>query len=159
MASIRTKNPGLVLCPLGVYIAVRGGRCLRVWKTRWFGRFARREGITNARLCNAVVRAERGLIDADLGGGVIKQRVARAGQGRSGGFRTILLYRAAERSVFVYGFAKSGKADLTDDELAVYRRLARLYLDADAADFAKLVAAEMLTEVRCGGGENEEVSQ
>jgi hypothetical protein len=134
-------------------------RRLRVWKTRWFGRFARKEGISDALLCEAVARAERGLIDADLGGGVIKQRVARSGQGRSGGFRTIVLYRAAERSVFAYGFAKSRKADLTEDELAVYRRLAKLYLGIGTLEFEKLVAAEMLTEVTCDGGKEEEISQ
>ncbi len=132
---------------------------MHVWKTRWFERFARKEGISDALLLDAAARAERGLVDADLGGGVIKQRIARPGQGRSGGFRTIVLYRAAERSVFVYGFAKSRKADLTGDELIVYRRLAKLYLGASVTAFEKLVAAEMLTEVMCDGGEEEEVPQ
>jgi len=64
------------------------------------------------------------LIDADLGGGVIKQRVARQGQGRSGGFRTIIAFRSGDRSIFMYGFAKNRKANVSDDELEVYRRLA-----------------------------------
>jgi len=67
---------------------------LRIFKTKSFVRFARRERISDASLCEAIRRAERGLIDADLGGGVIKQRVARAGQGRSGGFRVLIAYRA-----------------------------------------------------------------
>jgi hypothetical protein len=54
-----------------------------------------------------IERAERGIIDADLGGGLIKQRVARPGQGRSGGFRMIVVYRTKERAVFIYGFAKT----------------------------------------------------
>jgi hypothetical protein len=108
---------------------------VRVFKTKWFDRFARKERITDAALCDAVDRAVKGTIDADLGGGVIKQRVARGGQGRSGGFRAIVLYRAASRSVFVFGFAKSGKADLDDDELATYRRLAGHYLGARDAEF------------------------
>jgi hypothetical protein len=58
---------------------------LRIFKTRWLARFARREGISDASMAEAIARAERGLIDADLGGGLIKQRVARTGQGRSGG--------------------------------------------------------------------------
>jgi hypothetical protein len=132
---------------------------LRVWKTRWFGRFARKEGITDAMLCDAVARAERGLIDADLGGGVIKQRVARPGQGRSGGFRTIVLYRKANRSVFVYGFAKNRKANLDNNELAQYQRLASLYCAASDAEFGKLVEAELLTKVRCDGREDEEVPE
>jgi hypothetical protein len=59
----------------------------------------------------------RGLVDADLGGGVIKQRIARPGQGRSGGFRVLLAYRAEERTVFLYGFAKSERDNVDDDEL------------------------------------------
>jgi hypothetical protein len=62
---------------------------MRVFKTKPFARFASREWLADQELCEAVRRAERGLIDADLGGGVIKQRLAREGQGKSGGFRII----------------------------------------------------------------------
>ncbi len=63
---------------------------MRVFKTRWFARFAKREDISNDCLADAIARAERGLIDADLGGGLIKQRVARPGKGKSGGYRTLI---------------------------------------------------------------------
>ena len=66
---------------------------LRIFKNGWFSRFARRENIKDAVLVDAVARAERGVIDADLGGGVIKQRIARPGQGKSGGYRSIILFR------------------------------------------------------------------
>ena len=85
--------------------------------TRWFRRFARKERVTDVALRDAVMRAERGQIDADLGGGVIKQRVARPGRGRSGGYRMILLYQAGTRAIFAFGFAKSWKDDLEPDEL------------------------------------------
>lgn len=68
-------------------IAHNTGASLRILKTKWFVRFVRRERISDSSLCEAVRRAQRGLVDADLGGGVIKQRVARPGQGRSGGYR------------------------------------------------------------------------
>ena len=58
-------------------------------------------------LRDAVERAERGLVDADLGGGIIKQRVARTGQGRSGGYRLLIAYRSGDRAVFLYGFGKN----------------------------------------------------
>src|ERR1700683_1838925 len=61
---------------------------------------------------------KRGLIDADLGSGLLKQRVARAGEGRSGGYRTIIAYRAGDRAVFLYGFAKNERDNIGDDELA-----------------------------------------
>jgi hypothetical protein len=66
---------------------------MRVFKTRWFARFAKREDISDDRLADAIARTERGLIDADLGGGLIKQRVARPGKGKSGGYRTLIAYR------------------------------------------------------------------
>ena len=115
--------------------------------TRWFGRFARKEHLADEMLLDAVRRAERGQIDADLGGGVIKQRLARPGQGRSGGYRTILLYRSRGRAIFAFGFAKSRKADLEPDELETYRELAKAYLAQTERAIDKYVADGILTEL------------
>ena len=82
---------------------------MRVFKTKAFARFAKRERIAEKEICEAARRAVKGLIDADLGGGVIKQRLARKGQGKSGGFRSIVLFRRDEKMFFVYGFAKSDR--------------------------------------------------
>ena len=101
---------------------------MRVFKTKVFARFARREKIADAMLCEAVARAERGLIDADLGGGVIKLRVPRPGQGRSGGVRTSIVFRAKSRSVFVNGFAKSERANIGKKELEFWRTVATAFL-------------------------------
>jgi hypothetical protein len=89
-------------------------------------RLVRRQRMPGDALSEAVRRAESGLIDADLGGGVIKQRVARPGQGRSGGFRVILAYRREARAVFLFAFAKSERDNIDDDELATLRDLGRL---------------------------------
>jgi hypothetical protein len=97
---------------------------MRIFKTRWFARWSKRERVGDSALREAVERAEKGLIDADLRGGVIKQRVARVGQGRSGGYRTIVVYRAADRAIFLYGFAKNERDNIDDDELATFRELA-----------------------------------
>lgn len=126
---------------------------MRVFVTKEFARFARKERIGSIQLCGAVRRAGSGLIDADLGCGVIKQRVARQGQGRSGGYRTIIAFRSGVRSVFIYGFAKNSKANLADDELDVYRRLATVVLEADAATLRRLIAAGELKEMECDGQE------
>ena len=69
---------------------------MRTFKTKAFARFAHREGIGDRALCDAVARIAKGLVDADLGGGVFKQRIARKGGGRSGGFRTIVLFRKGD---------------------------------------------------------------
>jgi hypothetical protein len=110
---------------------------VRAYKTKGFARFARRQRIDDDALCEAIPRAERGLIDADLGGGVIKQRVPRPGQGRSGGFRTIVLYRMKARAVFVDGFAKSSQDNIDDDDLERFRKLAAEFMSYDAKQVGK----------------------
>jgi hypothetical protein len=89
---------------------------LRIFKTRWFTRFARGERITDGSLSQAVVRAGQGLVDADLGGGIIKQRVARPGGGRSGGYRVLIAYRAKHHAAFLYGFAKRERENIDSDD-------------------------------------------
>ena len=122
---------------------------VRVFKTREFTRFARREKIADAMLCEAVARAERGIVDADLTGGLIKQRVARPGQGRSGGFRTLIVFRAKARSVFVHGFAKSERANIGKKELEFWRTVATAFLAMNDELVAEAIAADELTEVIC----------
>ncbi|EKF40360.1 hypothetical protein NA8A_20717 [Nitratireductor indicus C115] len=128
---------------------------MRIYRNAWFGRFARKERIADAALLDAVRRAERGQIDADLGGGVIKQRVARAGQGRSGGYRTIVLYRRGQRSFFVFGFAKSGRDNIADDEEEQFRRMAGHVLALSDAHLAALVEAGQFVEIE--GYDDEEI--
>ena len=120
---------------------------MRVFKTKWFARFARRERIADASLAEAVRRAERGLVDADLGGGVIKQRVARPGQGRSGGYRALAAYRRKTRAVFLFGFAKSERDNVEDDELATLRDIARGWLEADGKALARAIEDGLIQEV------------
>jgi hypothetical protein len=122
---------------------------LRVWKTKAFARFARKAELNDEDLCRAVSEVEHGLIDADLGGGVIKQRIARRGQGKSGGFRVAILYRRGARAFFVHGFAKSERANISEDELAALKELATEMLAYDEGEIAKAVASGPLIEVTC----------
>ena len=126
---------------------------MRLFKTKGFTRFARRERISDESLREAVRRAERGFLDAQLGGGVIKQRVARPGQGRSGGYRVLLAYRAGTLSVFLYGFAKSERDNVDDDELATLRDIAKAWLQADAKALARAVADGLIQEIEYDGDE------
>ena len=121
---------------------------MRIFKTRPFARFARKARLSDTTLQEVVDRAERGLIGADLGGGVIKQRIAREGGGRSGGFRTIILFRAGRLSFFVHGFAKNDRDNIEGTELAAFKLLAARLLSYDDAALAEAVAAGVLTEVK-----------
>jgi len=122
---------------------------VRTFKTKAFTRFADKAGIPDLALCQAVGDAERGLIAADLGGGVIKQRIARLGQGKSGGFRTLIAFRAATRAVFVHGFAKNEKGDIERDALVAVKKLAAELLAYDDKTIARIVGSGVLVEVTC----------
>ena len=122
---------------------------MRVFKNSRFHKFARKEKISDAMLCEAVERAERGQIDADLGAGLTKQRVARPGAGKSGGFRTLVFFRAETRAVFAFGFAKSDMANLDDAEEAYLKKAAKLVLGFADAQMDAEVAAGRMFEVNC----------
>jgi hypothetical protein len=112
---------------------------MKLYATREFARAARKLKVRDAALAEAVRRAEAGLIDADLGAHLYKQRVARDGQGRSGGYRTIVYLKEGDRAVFLHIFEKSRKADLSETERDMYRAFARLLASLTDAAFAILV--------------------
>ena len=124
---------------------------MRVFKTKPFARFASREGVADEELCEAARRAEDGLIDADLGGGVIKQRLAREGEGKSGGFRSIVLFRRGSKAFFVYGFAKSDRNNIRRDELKAFRKLAGEMLALDDKALQAAMKNGTITEIECHG--------
>lgn len=123
---------------------------MRVFKVPGFARYQRKEGLSDETLYSAIRDAASGLIDADLGHGLIKQRVARPGQGKRGGYRTIIAYRVKRRAVFLFGFAKSGKANLDPDELVALARRGAVWLAAIEAVIERAIAAGELKEVDCG---------
>ena len=124
---------------------------MRVLKNRAFARFARKADLGDAALCKVIEDLKRGLIGADLGGGVIKQRVARSGEGKSGGFRVLILYRRKDRAVFVHGFAKNEKPNISPDELSAPKELASEVLNYDYRAIEVAIAAGVFTEVICLG--------
>ncbi|MGH9604618.1 MAG: type II toxin-antitoxin system RelE/ParE family toxin [Terracidiphilus sp.] len=123
---------------------------MRIFKTKWFARFARREGVTDKSLLEAIERAEQGLIDADLGEGLIKLRIARPGAGRSGGYRTIVAYRGAHRAIFLYAFAKSEREIVGPDEIVSFRRAGGYWLSVDAMKIKEGLANGAIQEVDDG---------
>jgi hypothetical protein len=120
---------------------------VRIFRSKSFTRFARKAGLDDEILSKTVESAERGLIDAKLGGGVIKLRVARRGEGKSGGFRTIILYKADALAFFVHGFAKKDRDNIDERELEALKLLASQMLSYDDRDLAKAIESGTLIEV------------
>jgi hypothetical protein len=122
---------------------------LRIFKNKSFARFAKKAEINDSALCKAVKDAEQGLIDADLGGGVIKQRVARTGQGKSGGYRTMILFKVETRAFFVHGFAKNEKDNIEPEDLIAFKKLAAKMLTCNDLELTQAINKYILTEVIC----------
>jgi hypothetical protein len=120
---------------------------VRIFKTKSFVRYMRRSSVDDGMLCEAVKRAERGLIDADLGGEVIKQHVGRKGQGRSGGYRMLIAFRSETRSVFVYAFAKNEQDNIDDDQLQTLRELAAEWLSMSEKQIENALKGGQIDEV------------
>jgi hypothetical protein len=122
---------------------------MSIYTTRWFDRWARKQGLTTTSLCAAVREMAEGLYDGDLGGGLFKKRIARAGQGKSGGFRTLVVTNKDNRWVFVFGFPKNERSNIDKDETEALKKLAAhlLSLTAQALDTAQ--RAGELMKVNC----------
>lgn len=97
---------------------------MRVFKNKWFTKFARRHRIGDEVLLEAVLLANKGLVDAELGGGVVKLRIGRKGEGKSGGYRNLLFFKKGHRGFFVYGFAKNERDNISIDELVALKTAA-----------------------------------
>jgi hypothetical protein len=120
---------------------------VRVFKTRWFSKFARKENMEDSKLAEAISEIEAGLVDADYGGGLIKKRIAREGGGKSGGYRSIVAYRSETRSVFVYCFAKNDRDSLNKHEVSEFKKAAAIYLGLSETDIATAIERNELEEV------------
>jgi len=120
---------------------------MKVLMTKAFARFARKAGLTSTKLVEATLDVAAGRFDADLGGNVYKQRIARAGGGKSGGFRAIILFEAGGHSFLAHGFAKNERANVSAKELKALKLLAKLYLAYSAGEIAAAVAGGALIEV------------
>jgi len=101
---------------------------VRVFKNTWFTRFARKEGISDEELRDIVDQLEAGQPDANLGGDVYKVRLSRSGEGKSGGYRVIVFFRSGNRTIFVYGFTKSDRANIDQGELRAFKNDAKYQL-------------------------------
>jgi hypothetical protein len=126
---------------------------VRVFKTKRFSRFAREEDISDRMLIEAIREVDKGLSCSNLGGDLIKKRIARKGQGKRGGYRVIIVYRAGDRAIFLYGFPKNAKPSLNAEELEVYKKVARIYLSFAPAGITKALREGELEEVEINAEE------
>jgi len=124
---------------------------MKLFINKWFAKFVRKEGISNAQLHQAIREIEKGHIDADYGGGVIKQRISRTNQGKSGGYRSIILYLQGSRAFFVYGFSKSERDNIRELEKRDFKELAKITFALSETDLMKLIEIGAYQEVQCDG--------
>jgi len=127
---------------------------MQIFKTRAFARWAGADGLADEALASAVAEMERGLIDAHLGGQVVKKRVALPGRGKRGGTRTLVAFKQGEKAFFVYGFAKNERANISDKELKALKLLAKELLNYPAASMTKAIKAGELIEIEVNNNGN-----
>ena|SRR5690349_14622825 len=123
-------------------------RPVRVLKTRTFARWAKHEGLADSELAGAVSEMKEGLIDARLGGEVLKKRIAKRGQGKRGVYRVILASNLGERWVFMFGFAKNERDNIDGKELRLIKDIAAVFLAMDEQMLKRAIAAGELVEIR-----------
>lgn len=120
---------------------------MRIFKNKAFTKWAEKEGLSDDALQIAVDEMERGLIDADLGGHVVKKRVAVGGRGKRGGVRTLLAYKSGDKAFFMYGFAKNARANVSTDELKALKHLAKELMNCSDKTLTKAIQHGALIEV------------
>jgi len=119
----------------------------RIFKTRHFTRWMRKTDLTDAALSNAVSEMDAGLIDADLGGGVVKKRVALPGRGKRGSARTLVATNKGNRWFFVFGFEKNERTNISKKELEALQDIAFDLLRLDSNQLNVHVKSEALLEI------------
>jgi hypothetical protein len=120
---------------------------VRIYKTKVFSRWAAEQGLNDSSLGGAVSEMISGLIDADLGSGLFKKRVARTGQGKSGGFRTLIATNKRELWIFIFGFSKNDRGNINPKEAKALKRLAEQLLSLTEQDLLKAQLNNQLIQV------------
>lgn len=121
----------------------------RILKRKDFERWQSGEKLSDAALCEAVQEMESGLVDADLGGFLYKKRVARPGGGKSRGYRTLLSARIGSQYVFLHGFPKNDKANITQAEKKALQFAGKVFLELSTQALSIALQSGVLLEVHC----------
>ncbi len=116
--------------------------------TKEFARWADKNQVAMRDLSAALDEIERGLVDADLGGHLVKKRIPLQDRGKRGGARAILCGKQGDRIIFLHGFAKNEKSDLSPKELAAFRRLAEVLVALETAQVVEAIDRGIFIEVK-----------
>lgn len=120
---------------------------MRIFKNKWFVKFAKKEKIDDEKLCGLINEIVKGNVDVDYGGGVIKQRLARLNQGKSSGYRCIILYHHYDKYFFVYGFPKNERENISKEDEKAFKALSQKMLQLSNNDLEKMLQVGILEEV------------
>jgi hypothetical protein len=120
---------------------------LNIYLSKVFTRLARREGLSDVHICQAVAEMNKGLIDGNLGAGLVKKRIAIPGQGKSGGWRSLLGFQAGKKAFFLYLFSKNRLDNIEDDEMKALKRLTKYYLALKPTEIKAALQCGELKEV------------
>jgi hypothetical protein len=120
---------------------------MRIFKTKWFTKWAKKERLSDTALREAIDEIEQGLVDAKLSDFVYKKRIAQPGHGKRGSTRTILAFKTGEKAFFIFGFAKNETANINDAELRQLKILASKFLNYSDVELKTALKERELTEV------------
>ena len=122
-------------------------REVRIFITKSFSRWAKKNKLVIQQLRSAANEIAKGTFDANLGGGVIKKRVATKGRGKSASVRTIVAFKRGNHCFFIYGFEKSERKNITDKEEKVFKIVAKELFEFSNHDIKKRLEQRSLYEV------------
>lgn len=123
-------------------------KSIRIYKLKWFKRWASKEGLSDSVLKLAIAEMQQGLVDADLGANVYKKRVPLLGQGKSGSLRTLIAFQVDNKTFFIYGFSKSTRSNISVKEMKSLKLLAKELLNYSEEKLKKAIDSGSIEEVR-----------
>jgi len=121
---------------------------MRIFVIKEFSKWAKACDLTDDLLCSAVDEIELGLVDADLGGHLLKKRIATKGRGKSGSVRTLVTFSKSTRTIFMYGFEKSERANISQKEKKMLQELGKFYLSLTDTELESRLKSRALREIR-----------
>lgn len=120
-----------------------------IFKTKVFNRWSDKEELTDEALCDAIGEVEEGLVEASLGVYLFKKRIARPGQGKRGSYRTIIAFKKEEMALFLFGFDKGYRSNISDKEEKALKKLSRYFMGCTNKELNRAVENGALIEVEC----------